>query len=445
MKKMKLIRWLSAVLIFCMLAAIPVVSQAAASPSPSAAAPSATPEPITPNPEALPEAVMQLYDFRGKYSLTDADGIKIAKTEAQEYESGTTIQTEPASYLWVIIGDGFWLKMDENTNITLNRTISDVEVLLNEGRIFFCYSDLDKEENLIRLRTPIASVEGEKATGMLETKLVTELDPDSKGGMGRVENNCTLTVLTGSADLTFWKTEALTPGSLDKVKHQTMKITAGEAAELQDVTMLDEPNEEDGGRPVRREQSSKISEIDTMEFLEKHPFVGEEYFDRSALARILSSEGTGITSTKIKQYGKDMDDRLKKAESDSAKALEAERKALKKEQETYKAMVEAASVYWYEVVYVFPLQRDEILNPTPAPAATPAPTPTPIPGTFTVTFMANGDTFGMQQVLENYMAGVPGLKPSTKGEWRLKDAEEPFDFYNEKITEDITLYWYSDK
>lgn len=118
-------------------------------------------------PEAFAEetakaATMQLMKTEGTVAVSNSSGRKLSLIEKMRLYNGYHIKTDEKSYAWINLDDAKLGKLDAVSELEVRKSGKKLEMLLNEGNIFFNITDpLEADESLnIRTSTMTVGIRG---------------------------------------------------------------------------------------------------------------------------------------------------------------------------------------------------------------------------------------------------------------------------------------------
>lgn len=105
---------------------------------------------------------MSLQKTQGTVSISNENGKNITPKEQLKLYSGYNMGTEPVSYAWIDLDKVKLVKMDENTELEIQKKGKALELLVNSGNLFFNVSEplADNETMSIRTSTMIVGIRG---------------------------------------------------------------------------------------------------------------------------------------------------------------------------------------------------------------------------------------------------------------------------------------------
>lgn len=345
---------------------------------------------------------MRLTKTEGTVTITNSSGRGVSILKNLLLRSGYRIQTEKSSYAWISLDGTKLVKTDAVSDVEIRKSGKKLEVLVNEGSLFFDVTEPLKDDESLNIRTStlVAGIRG--TCGIVKT-----VD----------ENTSRLSVLEGTVHVSV----------ADPVTGETKTgtVTAGETA----LCAI---------RPENGAGSICVIETDAVRAGEVDGFVlVEAAADETLQARIL--EGSGLDLTE-----EDPAERLGRDQAAVEEELQAV--AARTEEQAARSGVQADD----EVsVPVWTMPRAEKTDhpiptpprtggsssgsggggggsqpsPSPAPSESPSPSPDPSPSpsesatpTYTVTFDANGGTVTPTAAQTGTGSKLTGLPTPTTSE-----------------------------
>lgn len=130
-------------------------------------------------------STMRLMRTKGNVGILNEEGEKISPEEEMRLYSGYHVSTRRRSFAWINLDNVKLSKMDASSEIEIRKSGKDLEIIVNEGKLYFNVTKpLDEDENL-NIRTSTMSV------GIRGTCGWVEVDEEGKAKAyileGRVE------------------------------------------------------------------------------------------------------------------------------------------------------------------------------------------------------------------------------------------------------------------
>jgi len=112
--------------------------------------------------ETAKAATMQLMKTEGTVAVSSSSGRKLSLIEKMRLYNGYHIKTDEKSYAWINLDDAKLGKLDAVSELEVRKSGKKLEMLLNEGNIFFNITDpLEADESLnIRTSTMTVGIRG---------------------------------------------------------------------------------------------------------------------------------------------------------------------------------------------------------------------------------------------------------------------------------------------
>ena len=102
---------------------------------------------------AATAASMHLRRTEGTAAVSDGDGNAVALLDNLGLYSGYEIGTRPASYAWIDLDDVKLAKLDQNSEITVQKEEKGLEIELTSGSLFFNVTEPLEDGETMRIRT----------------------------------------------------------------------------------------------------------------------------------------------------------------------------------------------------------------------------------------------------------------------------------------------------
>ena len=384
--------------------------------------------------EPIVGKTFRLDKFEGEVEIRNASGKKVKFKEGRKLYNGYTVTTEDG-YAWISIDKDRMFKMDNDTQITVQRKKRKMNILIKKGNLFFAINKPLEEDEGLSIRTSTMST---GIRGTLGIVSVTQRNEYFKDTIHRDSLN----LMEGEIELSYYN-------DIDE-EIVTEIISAGEVI---DIDTVHREAEEVANIPVSVSKSNAKNLTDT---LKEHPFVLVEARDNEVVyKRLVNMETTnkeeldeliGQTdelldkkhqeTTEKRDENNRADNQIKQELDDNGKDIDP---FFKDGEETDVKPVEPTFPVKPEVKPTpTPVPTP---TPTPSPNPTPTPVPTPTPGVITVTFEYDGKLFASQNVnMSNHIVIEPILMPTAKGYWSTTANGPKFDFET-KVNQEINLVW----
>lgn len=112
--------------------------------------------------QSVVAAMMQLMKAEGTVSVLDGGGKDVSVMENMNLYSGYHVGTRRQSYAWIDLDSAKLVKMDENSDVELQKNDNDLELLVNSGGLFFNVTrPLEAGETMeIRTSTMVVGIRG---------------------------------------------------------------------------------------------------------------------------------------------------------------------------------------------------------------------------------------------------------------------------------------------
>lgn len=113
---------------------------------------------------------IQLVKTQGTVAVADEKGKDLDPMENLMLYSGYDMGTRAASYAWINLDHAKLTKMDENSEIEIQKDGKQLEILVNSGSLFFHVKEPLKEEESLDIRTSTMAVGIRGTCGWVEKK-----------------------------------------------------------------------------------------------------------------------------------------------------------------------------------------------------------------------------------------------------------------------------------
>lgn len=108
--------------------------------------------------ETAKAATMQLMKTEGTVAVSSSSGRKLSLIEKMRLYNGYHIKTDEKSYAWINLDDAKLGKLDAVSELEVRKSGKKLEMLLNEGNIFFNITDPLEEDESLNIRTSTMTV-----------------------------------------------------------------------------------------------------------------------------------------------------------------------------------------------------------------------------------------------------------------------------------------------
>ena len=163
-------------------------------------------------PEALAAAATattaQLAQKEGTVTVSNSSGRKLSLIDKMRLYNGYHVATEEKSYAWINLDDSKLGKLDAVSEVELRKSGKKLELLLNEGNLFFNITEPLKDDESLNIRTSSMSIGIRGTCGWLE---VTD------------ERTAEIYTLEGTVEVTV--TDAVTGGTTSDTISGGEKLT----------------------------------------------------------------------------------------------------------------------------------------------------------------------------------------------------------------------------
>lgn len=188
--------------------------------------------------------LIRLMRSEGSVSIADGDGKDVKPEENLGLYSGYQVATEKASFAWINLDDTKLTKMDEESQVEIQKDGNSLEVLVNSGSLYFNITEPLGEEESLNIRTSdmITGIRGTQGwvevpdpehmyVYILEGTVECTVTGKGTAGTGTAGTGAagTGTTGTGAAGTGTAGTGTTDTGTAGMV---TESVTAGERAEL---------------------------------------------------------------------------------------------------------------------------------------------------------------------------------------------------------------------
>lgn len=109
---------------------------------------------------------VKLNDYSGEVTVTNSTGTTLLTSWVSTLYNGYSIETD-AGYAWVLLDDTQLIKLDNDTKITLNKTDSQTEVLVDYGQVLFLVTQAVEASASLSIRTSTMSAGVRGTSGLL--------------------------------------------------------------------------------------------------------------------------------------------------------------------------------------------------------------------------------------------------------------------------------------
>lgn len=103
--------------------------------------------------EEVSAAIMRLRKYEGQVGVADESGSDVALLENMKLYSGYNMNTEEVSYAWIDLDHVKLAKMDETSEIAIEKEDKKLEIQLKSGGLFFHVAEPLEEDETMEIRT----------------------------------------------------------------------------------------------------------------------------------------------------------------------------------------------------------------------------------------------------------------------------------------------------
>lgn len=118
--------------------------------------------------EEVSAAIMRLRKYEGQVGVADESGSDVALLENMKLYSGYNMNTEEVSYAWIDLDHVKLVKMDETSEIAIEKEDKKLEIQLKSGGLFFHVAEPLEEDETMEIRTSsmIVGIRGFRCSGI---------------------------------------------------------------------------------------------------------------------------------------------------------------------------------------------------------------------------------------------------------------------------------------
>lgn len=336
---------------------------------------------------------MTLEKTEGSVTIKNAAGIVRTVRDGGRLYSGYQIQTGDG-YAWISLDDSKVIKLDRYTTISIRRDGSKLEVIVNNGEIFFDVSKaLESDESLyIKTSTMYASVRGTIGivTAGVEERYIEKEDVIVQ------EKVSSLILFEGQVSVT--------------TKEEVQKSKIIESSQMAVVSLLDGQTDE---------LEIEVVNLDTSKIIEENPFAAIEIANSDSLQeRIEQATGSDLT---------DVLENSEQLLSDYEKNIDEQEKSISSEIDEEIKKLEDTSSNNTNNSGSSSSSKDD--NDTLVPEIT----------YYTIEYYYETTLLGTSLVEKGETAFIPTIKPSENGVWTTSDGTS-YNFTS-AVESDLKLIW----
>lgn len=208
---------------------------------------------------------IRLENAEGTIHVKNAAGKEISVQNGMQIYSGYTITTEPKSYAYLSLDASKVVKADESTEITVNKEGKKLEIMVEEGSMFFNVTEKLSEDESMTVKTYNMSMSIRGTSGIVEQYYtwdgIRKEKKPSHSNIWLLDGVAETIVYTGEGDaaeiLTLWGGETVQaesspdkPFSMERGLIDIQKIPGYAAVEIQKDEALKEKVKENSGMDV---------------------------------------------------------------------------------------------------------------------------------------------------------------------------------------------------